>query len=167
MKTLLVLRHGKSSWATSNMSDHDRPLKPRGERSARRMGQELLRRGIAPDLIVSSTAERARATARLAAAEAGKSDVIVETRELYLTGVSHQLETLAGVAGDRVATAMIVGHNPTLEDLTEQLTGEDLRLTTGNLVRIDLDIESWSELPRARGKLGFVLRPNELSPIDP
>lgn len=129
------------------------------------MGQELRLRGLVPDLIISSTAERARTTAQLAAAAAGTADAVIETRELYLTDVSHQLETLANAVGDGVATAMIVGHNPTLEDLTEQLTGEDLRLTTGNLVRINLDIESWSDLPQASGSLGFVLRPDELPPL--
>ncbi len=162
MKTLLVLRHGKSSWSNADLSDHDRPLKGRGRRNAKRMGEELLARDLVPDLIVSSTARRALSTARRAADVAGCGDRIVETRELYLTGARHQLKTVAKHAEDAHQRVMIVGHNPTLEDLVEHLTGEEERVTTGNLARIDLDIESWRQLPAARGELRFLLRPKEL-----
>ncbi len=161
MKTLLVLRHGKSSWASSDLGDHDRPLKGRGRRDATRMGEELLGRDLVPDLILSSTARRAASTARRAAEAAGCADRIEHTRELYLTGVEHQLRTVAARAGDQHQRVMIVGHNPTLEDLVEHLTGEGERLTTGNLARIDLDVESWRQLITARGELRFLLRPRE------
>ncbi len=162
MKTLLVLRHGKSSWASPDLSDHDRPLKGRGRRDSTRMGEELLARDLVPDLVVSSTAQRARSTARRAAAAAGCADRIQETRELYLTGAAHQLQTVATHAEDAHQRVMIVAHNPTLEDLVEHLTGEDVRLTTANLACIDLDLGSWRQLGTARGELRFVLRPKEL-----
>lgn len=162
MKTLLVLRHGKSSWPSSGVSDHDRPLKGRGQRDATRMGEEILARDLVPDLILSSTALRARSTAERAAIAAGCADHVSQTRELYLTGVKHQLQTIAANAGDQHQRVMIVAHNPTLEDMTEHLTGEDVRLTTGNLVCIDLNIESWRQLAGAAGKLRFLLRPREL-----
>jgi phosphohistidine phosphatase len=163
MKTLLVLRHGKSSWASPGLGDHDRPLKGRGRRAAVRMGEELKGRDLVPDLILSSTAERARATAEAAAEAAGCADRVKLTRELYLSGVDHQLRTVATHASKEHQRVMIVGHNPTLEDLVEHLTGEDVRLTTGNLACIDLDVESWRQLPGAKGELRFVLRPRELS----
>ena len=168
MKTLLILRHGKSSWASSDLADHDRPLKPRGEKAARRIGREIRKRGLALDLIVSSTARRARETAALAAEAAGYDGEITLTQELYLSGAKHQLATVAehaGTSGHRKAAGcvMMVGHNPTLEDVVEHLTGEDVRLTTGNLARIELDIPSWDELPDAAGRLDFVLRPRELA----
>ncbi len=161
MKTLLVLRHGKSSWANSGLSDHDRHLKDRGRRDATRMGEELSARDLVPDLILSSTARRARSTARRAAEAAGCAERITETRELYLTGVEHQLRTVAMSAGDEHQRVMIVGHNPTLEDLVGHLTSCDERMTTGNLACIDLDIESWRQLPAAQGELRFLLRPRE------
>ncbi len=161
MKTLLVLRHGKSSWANLGLGDHDRPLKDRGRRDATRMGEELKNRDLVPDLILSSTARRARSTARRAAEAAGCADRIQETRELYLSGVEDQLRTVASRATDEHQRVMIVGHNPTLEDLVEHLTGEDERMTTGNLACIDLDIDSWQELASVRGTLRFLLRPRE------
>ena len=161
MKTLLILRHGKSSWSSPDLGDHDRPLKGRGRRDSTRMGEELLARDLVPDLILSSTARRARSTARRAAEAAGCADRITETRELYLTGVEHQLRTIAAHAGDEHQRVMVVGHNPTLEDMVERLTGEEERVTTANLARIDLDIESWRRLPDARGELRFLLRPRD------
>ncbi len=161
MKTLLVLRHGKSSWANSGLGDHDRPLKDRGRRDATRMGGELKDRDLIPDLILSSTARRARSTAQRAADAAGCSGRIQETRELYLSNVEDQLRTVASRASDDHQRVLIVGHNPTLEDLVEHLTGEDQRMTTGNLACIDLDIDSWRQLAAARGTLRFLLRPRE------
>ncbi len=161
MKTLLILRHGKSSWANPDLGDHDRPLKGRGKRDATRMGKELLDRDLVPDLILSSTARRASSTARRTAEAAGCADRIEHTRELYLTGAEHQLRTVGARADDQHRRVMIVGHNPTLEDLVEHLTGKDERLTTGNLARIDFDIESWRQLVTTRGELRFVLRPRE------
>ena len=164
MKTLLVLRHGKSSWASANLGDHDRPLKDRGRRDATQMGEELKGRDLVPDLILSSTARRASSTARRAAEAAGYTDCLNETRELYLTGVDHQLRTVAASASDEHERVMIVGHNPTLEDLVAHLTGEDRQMTTGNLACIDLDLESWRQLPVTRGELRFLLRPREPRP---
>ncbi len=167
MKTLLVLRHGKSSWSSPDLGDHDRPLKGRGRRDSKRMGEELVARDLVPDLIVSSTAQRARSTARRAAEAAGCADRITQTRELYLTSVAHQLQTVATHAAEAHERVMIVAHNPTLEDLVEHLTGEETRLTTANLACIDLDIGSWRQLNATRGELRFVLRPKELPPKPP
>lgn len=162
MKTLLVLRHGKSSWSSPDLSDHDRPLKNRGRRDSDRMGTELRDRDLVPDLVLSSTARRARSTARRAAAEAGCGDRIVETGGLYLSSVAGHLEVIAEHAGDAHERVMVVAHNPTLEDLVEHLTGEDARLTTANLACVDLDVDSWGDLAESRGALRFVLRPKEL-----
>ena len=163
MKTLLVLRHGKSSWSSPGLADHDRPLKKRGRRDATRMGEELRRRALVPDLVLSSTARRARSTARRAAEAAGCGDRIVKTAELYLSGVAGHLKVIAGHAGKGQERVMVVAHNPTLEDLVEHLTGEDVRLTTANLACVDLDVAAWVELAPGRGRLRFVLRPKELS----
>ncbi len=164
MKTLLVLRHGKSSWGSTSLADHDRPLRPRGEKAARRIGRELQARGLSPDFIVSSTAVRARETATLTAEAAGFTGDMTFTMDLYLSSAQHQLTVVAGLAPESAASVMMVGHNPTLEDIVERLSEEDVRLTTGNLARIELEITSWAELSDATGKLDFVLRPRELAP---
>ena len=84
MKTLMLLRHAKSSWSEPDLSDHDRPLIEKGKKAAIRMGGLLVEKGLVPDLILSSTARRARKTAKLAAKAAGFSGEIELLEDLYL-----------------------------------------------------------------------------------
>ncbi len=162
MKTLLVLRHGKSSWSDPSLADHDRPLKGRGKRAAKKIGRLLRERDLLPDLIVTSTARRARSTARRAAQAAGYQGETIETRELYFSGVGRQLAAVAGHARPGDARVMIVGHNPAFEELVETLTGGEVRLTTANLAAVDFAIDDWQDLPSTRGELRFLVRPREL-----
>ena len=83
MKTLLVLRHAKSSWKNATLADYERPLNKRGKRDAPRMGELIKQEGIVPDLIISSSAERALATAEAVARASGYESEIQTTRQLY------------------------------------------------------------------------------------
>src|SRR4051794_2583552 len=100
MKTLLVLRHAKSDRSDSGLEDHDRPLAPRGEADAPRMGAALAALGSVPDAIVTSTAVRARDTAHLAATGMGYDGPMVETRDVYAASGSELLDVLSDLAGD-------------------------------------------------------------------
>ena len=162
MKTLLILRHGKSSWANEGLDDHDRPLKGRGKRSARRIGEELKRRDLVPDRIVTSTAKRARDTAARTAKACGFDGELDRTSDLYFAGTDGYLRTLVERARDSDERVMLVGHNPDCEDLVERLSGMREPITTANLACIDLDVDSWGEVATTRGTLRFVLRPQEL-----
>ena len=159
MKTLLVLRHGKSSWSDPNLDDHDRPLKKRGRRSAGSIGEQLLEAGLLPDLVLSSTARRAHSTARRCLDAGGSTARLEVTRELYGTGARRHLEVISRLAGDDEAAVMVVGHNPDLEDLVALLTGEPVTLKTAYLAAVSLDIDSWTDLATARGRLDRLLRP--------
>ncbi len=162
MKTLLILRHAKSSWKDASLADHDRPLNKRGERDAPRMGQLLLDQGLVPDLIISSTAKRARQTAELVAQACGYENEIVFTRDLYHAGPEDYLETLNIMAEDE-EVVMVVGHNPGMEALLDVLTGESGYLTTANIAQVRLPIESWDELDEfTGGKLVNLWRPKEV-----
>lgn len=162
-RTLLVLRHGKSSWADPALDDHDRPLKGRGRRGATSIGKQLREAGLLPDLALSSTARRARSTARRCLAASGAETPLQVTRELYGSGAARHREEIARRAGDEHATVLVVGHNPDLEDLVAGLTGEPVRLKTAFLAEISLDIDSWADLATARGRLGRLLRPQPQS----
>nr|NIL98123.1 hypothetical protein [Planctomycetales bacterium]NIP70269.1 hypothetical protein [Planctomycetales bacterium] len=83
MKTLLLLRHAKSSWDDSALDDHDRPLNKRGKRDAPRMGQLLVQQDLVPDCILTSTARRARKTAEAVAKACGGVVPLTEMPELY------------------------------------------------------------------------------------
>ncbi len=162
MKTLLVLRHGKSSWSDPWDDDHDRKLKGRGKRAASAMGKELLERDMVPDLVISSTAKRARDTAKRACASCGYSGRILKEKGHYFTSVKRHLKVIRECAGDRDQCVMIVGHNPDLEDVVDDLTGEYVTLTTANLACIDFEIDTWDDLRSARGDLRWVIRPRDV-----
>ena len=162
MKTLLILRHGKSSWADEGVDDHERPLKGRGKRSASRIGEELKRRDLVPDRIITSTAERASDTATRAAKASGFDGHLDRTRDLYFAGPEGYLRTLVERAQDSEARVMLVGHNPDCEDLVERLGGVREQITTANLACIDFDVDAWEDVVTTPGTLRFVLRPREL-----
>ena len=162
MKTLLILRHAKSSWDNSRLVDHDRPLSSRGKEDAPRMGRLLAREDLVPDLIISSSAERALTTAELAAISAGYEAEIQITRHLYHADPESYIELLQQVA-DSHERVIVVGHNPGMEELVEQLGGHYQRMPTAALAQIELPIESWGELDEeTNGRLVNLWRPKEL-----
>ena len=162
MKTLLVLRHAKSSWKSDDTDDHDRPLNKRGKRDAPRIGDLLKEANLSPDLIICSTAKRARKTAAKVAKNCGYQGVIELKGTLYLAPPDEYLAVLRDVddANERV---MIVGHNPGLEQLLAMLTGQPIELPTSALAMVDLDIPRWNIISRdALGQLIDLWRPREL-----
>ncbi|WP_419933726.1 SixA phosphatase family protein [Candidatus Palauibacter sp.] len=162
MKTLLILRHAKSSWNDPGLRDHDRPLNRRGNRDAPRMGRLIADRDLVPDRIVSSTAVRARTTAALAAAEFDHDVEIETTRDLYGAHPDGYIE-VAEERGGEAERLMVVGHNPGITALVTRLTGEVEYMPTAALAVVELDIEDWSELGRAgEGQLVAFWRPKAL-----
>lgn len=161
MKELLILRHAKSSWREADLDDHDRPLNARGERDAPRMGALIRERDIVPEIVVSSTAVRACTTARIVAASCGFEGEVLLARELYLASPETYLHILAQSAG-AARRAMVVGHNPGIEELVTRLTGAEERMPTAALARVRLPLEDWRSVGDARGELADLWRPKEL-----
>ncbi len=161
MKTLLVLRHAKSSWKHVGLTDHDRPLNKRGKRDAPRMGALMADEDIVPDLILSSTAKRARTTARRAAAAAGYEGEIELREDLYHAAPSDYIDAVAAVS-EAVQRVMVVGHNPGMESLVEVLTGHVGHFPTAALAWIELDIDEWPRIYDGGGRLVQLWRPREL-----
>lgn len=145
MKTLLVLRHAKSSWKNATLADYERPLNGRGKRDALRMGELIRKEEIVPDLIISSSAVRALATAEAVALESGYDAEIQTTRQLYHGWPDDYVEVIRKVP-DGYERIMVVGHNPGMESLVEELTGEWIRMPTAALAQIALAVDHWSEL---------------------
>ena len=162
MKTLLILRHAKSSWKNANLSDYERPLNKRGKRDALRMGALLAEKNLTPDLIITSSAERALTTAGLVALSSGYEQEITITRQLYHADPENYLEILQE-KGEPHQCVMVVGHNPGIEALVEDLTGDYQRMSTAALVQVELPLESWTDIiEEVQGKLIAVWRPKEL-----
>jgi phosphohistidine phosphatase len=143
-KTLILVRHAKSSWKDATLADIERPLNQRGRRNAPVMGEWLANQGAPPEIILSSPAARARATA-LCFAEAldFEPDGIEVEQDLYFAGTDGMLRALERV-DDRHDRVMMVGHNPVMTSLVNQLTGGDLwNMPTSAVAVIGFDMESW------------------------
>jgi phosphohistidine phosphatase len=163
MKTLLVLRHAKSSWSDPALDDHQRPLNERGRRDAPRMGELLRQYGLIPDMVISSDAMRARLTAEAVAEAACYAGEILLNRRLYMASPADILSVLR-TGPTNAETVMIVGHNPGLEELVEQLTGEQQDLPTAALAQIVLPIDKWRDVKLSiRGTLSGLWRPKDLT----
>lgn len=166
MKTLLLLRHAKSSWDTPGMPDYDRPLAARGERDAPKVGKAFRSSGVELDLIVSSTARRARETAEHFASAAGYSGPIEYADEIYEASVSGLLGVVRRLP-DEADTALLVGHNPGFEDLLSVLCGRDgaparFRVPTATLACVELDGASWAGVGQGAGTLQWMIVPRLL-----
>lgn len=164
VKTLLVLRHAKSSWNDTSLDDHERPLNKRGRRDAPRMGEWVRDHQLIPDVIISSDAVRARLTAEAVAEAARYAGEIRLDPRLYAASRADILTVLGAGQETQAGTVMIVGHNPGLEELVAQLTGEQRNLPTAALAQIVLPIDRWSDLNAStRGTLVGLWRPKELT----
>jgi len=164
MKTLLLLRHAKSSWKDDGLTDHDRPLNERGKRDAPRVGQLLAELGLQPGVVLSSTAVRARKTAKSVVKNSGLDVAIELLPELYLADPTTYLE-IVHRQPDAIDCLLIVGHNPGIAELLFVLTEHDDDFPTCALMQIEAEISSWREL--ARGcTLRDSWRPRELESGD-
>ena len=162
MKTLLVFRHAKSSRQDATLDDHDRPLSKRGQKTAPLMGKWIAEQDAVPELILSSTAKRAKSTAKKAAKAMGYEGEIHYDQSLYLAPPDAYLQAVRSYANTQTRV-MIVGHNPGLEALIHMMTGTDKALPTAALADIRLDIASWQELQsETTGQLDHLWLPREL-----
>ncbi len=163
MKTLIIIRHGKSSWAYPDLEDFYRPLKPRGFNNAFAIGGELVRRDIYPDLILSSPAIRAMNTAIIVARKLEfPLQRIRVVESIYEASTYHLLNLLSNVE-DNNDTVMIFGHNPSFTSLVNQLQKETLyNLPTCGVFGIELPIDSWAEVGQTVGEKLLSIFPKEL-----
>lgn len=161
MRTVLLLRHAKSSWDHPERDDRERPLNKRGKRQAPEMGKLIYAEHLTPDLILCSPARRARKTAQAVAENCGYDGEVDQIDEFYPGGPADYLRVLSELP-DGVRRVMVVGHNPGLEELLWILAGEARTLATAALAQVELPLESWPELTAAtRGKLVKLLRAPE------
>jgi phosphohistidine phosphatase len=145
MKTILILRHAKSSWKDEGLPDRERPLNKRGRREAPEMGQRLKAENLVPERIMSSPAKRAQATAEAAATACGFMGKI-ETKDRFYPGDPEDyIKVLRGLPAD-CQRVMVVGHNPGMEALLQALTGQVRPLATAALAQVELPLDHWKAL---------------------
>ncbi len=165
MKTLLLMRHGKSSWKDETLDDFDRPLKKRGKRDVPKMAVMMRDERLIPDYVLASPAIRSRETVDLLAEGLDLDDDMIEyVEEFYQAEIEDYFDVLTDLA-DSFLKVLIVGHNPSLEAFLQTLTGEIEPLPTSAIACIKLGIASWDELDSEGdefGQLVDVWKPKEL-----
>ena len=165
MKTLLILRHAKSSWKEIGRSDHDRPLNKRGKRDAPRIGRWLRQQDLVPEMIICSTANRAKSTAEAVAEAMGYEGEIELTRSFYLADPETYIERCAQLP-NHIERVMVVGHNYGVEELVYDLSGQHETMPTGATAYLTLPIDSWRDFSaETPATLHAVWRPKEI-PIE-
>lgn len=146
-KTLLLMRHAKSSWKDKKLSDFDRPLKRRGVKAAKLMGKVLTGAELVPQLVLSSPAERAKQTAEIVSKEMGFKGKLALVESFYMAEPRDYLNALASLP-DEIERVLLVGHNPGLEDLANGLDGRAGEMPPGAVAYFSLSIKHWSDLNR-------------------
>jgi len=150
MKTLFLVRHAKSSWADAALPDKDRPLDSRGARDAAKMGKRLAKRDARPDVLLSSPAKRALATAQAIAKAIGfgLKDIMVDPR-LY-PGEDEELLDLIHELDGKLKRVMLIGHNPGLTELANRLSSEITHMPTCAIAELRFDTKSWANVGRTQ-----------------
>jgi phosphohistidine phosphatase len=164
MKTLLILRHGKSQ-PDAPAGDHARELTERGHRDAGAMGAHIHNLVGTPDAIITSDAMRARQTAEIVATAVGFTAPLTVEPRIYNADL-HILLALVRSILDEVDTAIIVGHNPGFEELAAALAGnqaEGVRLPTSGLAILEFDVEQWDTVRSGSGRLREVATPRTIA----
>ena len=181
MKTVLLLRHAKSSWDHPNLPDFQRPLAPRGKRAAPLMAAHMAEYGLVPHRVLCSAAHRAKETWDLVAStlETALGDSLgrgiqipVDFREDIYHASIGSLLSLVRALEDEVNTVLLVGHNPTFEDLAHALAGSGdpaamdriwKKYPTGSLAVIDFPVPEWADVQGGEGYLRAFVRPKDLT----
>ena len=162
MKSVLILRHAKSSWKDPGLPDHGRPLNKRGKRDAPLMGRLLKREDLVPEIMISSTAIRACSTAEAVAKTSGYKGEIILDKSLYAAGPEAYLGVMHDLSVEYVRV-LIIGHNPGLEELVEMLTEEIHLFPTCSLAHVKLRVGKWSEIDnKIKGQVAEKWRPRDL-----
>ncbi|MBC8312773.1 MAG: histidine phosphatase family protein [Candidatus Cloacimonetes bacterium] len=163
MKKLYVIRHAKSSWADISLSDFERPLKKRGKKDAPLIGKILNEEEEKPDLILSSSANRAISTAKKIAKELKiDKEKIVKMNKLYAADLDDIIDILSELSNE-INVVYIFGHNPELFYLVLFLCDRVIeKLPTCAVAAINLQIEDWGKIRKNCGKLERFLTPKML-----
>jgi phosphohistidine phosphatase len=162
VKRLLILRHAKSSWSDSSLDDWERPLSGRGITDAPRVGEMLRERSLVPDLIVTSDAVRARTTAEAVAKSSGYTGTIVMEPAIYEARPDDIIAVINSLSEDSAGTVLVVGHNPGLEGVIHQLSGEHHPMSTAAFVQLAVPIDRWAELDSSiRATVDYSWRPKD------
>ena len=164
MKTILLLRHGKSDWDADYDGDHARPLADRGQKGARKVGRFVTTARIVPDRAITSSAVRARETLATAAEAGGWTGPARVTDALYEASPEAVLREIQSEPED-ADTVVVVGHEPTWSGLVSLLIGGGrVQMKTAAVAQVEVEVETWADVRPGRGSLALLLPPRALRP---
>jgi phosphohistidine phosphatase len=169
MKTVYLLRHAKSSWQDSGLTDADRPLAPRGRRAAQAIARHCRLERVEPGLVLCSSAQRTRETLELVVPALPTDVAVVVDDDLYGAEADDLLERLRRLP-DRVSSVMLIGHNPAMQELTLMLAGRGhpldaarAKFPTGGLATLAVDTQRWQQLGPGAAELAAFVTPPQLA----
>ena len=160
MKTLYLIRHAKSDWNNTGLSDFNRPLNKRGKNNAPLMGKKFNELNPCIDLIISSPAKRALQTVKMISKELQyEYDSIQFDKSIYHSSYTNLNEIINNI-NNTINTLVIVGHNPGLTNLSNYLTNNYIdNIVTCGIVKIELEIDNWNEIIEGIGSKVFYIYP--------
>ncbi len=163
MKTIYFMRHAKSDWSF-DVPDIERPLNSRGMNNAPQMGEELKRRDEIPQLIISSPAVRAFTTANLFGENVGYNAEIIKNDDFYFGSLWDVVDCVMKLS-DRLESVMVVGHNPTWENLVSNFITNfnPPKFPTGAIAKVTFDVQSWKDISAKSAELEWYITPKSLS----
>jgi phosphohistidine phosphatase len=162
MKTILLMRHAKSSWDGKEKDDRDRPISKRGKKNTENIAEMLKEEKLIPDLILASAAVRARQTAEVVIDELKYHGDICYINKLYMGEVEAYTQQLQSLEDD-VNIVLVIGHNPSLDSLLQMITGKVESLPTSTVAYLTVPIDSWKDFKlEIEGELVHLWRPKDL-----
>ncbi|MCG3167372.1 MAG: hypothetical protein POELPBGB_03162 [Bacteroidia bacterium] len=160
MKTLLLVRHAKSSWNDADISDMDRPLKRSGVKDALEISEKLKTLKCLPDLLISSPAVRAITTALIISRTLKYHYNRIVINDMVYDFSKDALLPLLRNTDDKYDVVMLVGHDPALTYLLNDLTGKAIeKMPTSSVAKINFGVKHWQKLTPGKGKLIFLESP--------
>ena len=163
VKTVYIVRHAKSSWDTPELTDHDRPLLDIGIKKTKKIIDFLVSRKVVPETIISSSAVRARDTAKLIAEGIGfDSNSITNSKELYYADPEDIYSELF-LLRNSIKSVMLVGHNPTLTDFVNDFMKHEIdNFPTSAVCCVEFNTKEWESISNAKHNVKFVVYPSML-----
>jgi len=163
MKTIIIVRHAKSSWDFPHLSDHERPLLEKGKSKTKLINDYFLKNNLTVDLILSSHAVRAYETAKIIARHIGYPIESIRIDKMIYHANAERLIDQFYDLPDNINQVMLVGHNPTLTNFVNQYLENKIEwLPTSGAVSIDFDTDKWENISQAKFKLNFAVYPKML-----
>ena len=141
MKKIYIIRHAKSSWKDLNLDDFERPLNKRGQNDAPFMAKTLKKKGVKPDIIISSPALRAKTTAQIIAQEVGFKKSILYIEKIYEAEVEDLYDVVRNI-DEKYKTVFIIGHNPGLNMFVESLIGFHENIPTCGILELEINCKN-------------------------